>query len=378
MGIHNDYHISLKNMKQKRNKILICLLLFNLFVAQDFQPYNSFFLESFSMLVVIYDTKLIFYSSTSMSEKKTYNFAQAQKIISNDEAEMISLVTFDEDIYQGIYMIIKNYFYSFFNNGKLIAYLKIELINNKISDLISYKCISTYMGSYCYVFIAYLDSFSRLNILEYNNKVNDININYVKFKILYLINSSGKISKSNSDNVSCQIMIKNSSEKILTCFYENNYSQMGALLIDPETLERCDSNIPSLKQNSGAVRIKSILFNSGSQAFVCYVNKNNNIACLVYDINENQWGEEYKYIEKVDLSYRYYNIDYFSSSNKFILSCFNSEFEFEYAMFDEKMEIVDNDFDPIYCLTNATVEFCSDSNMPFVKQYYSEDSNNYL
>jgi len=374
MIIYNDYHIVFKNIKQKRTKMLIFLLLFNLFVTQDFQPYNSFFLESFSMLVVVYDTKIVFYSSTTFDEKKNNNLGKNQKITSNDEGDMISLITFNEDNYQEIYMIVKNYLYNFNTKGKLNTYLKIDYINNKVSDLVAYKCNTIILSSYCYVFIAFLDSNSKLNILEFSHIINGLDINYVQSKSYYLINSSGGTSKSYSNNVSCQIMIKNSSEKILTCFYENNYSQMGALLISPQTLDRYNKDIPSLKQNSGAVNIKSILFNSASQAFVCYVNDNTNIACLIYDINENKWGEEYKYLEKMDLTYRNYNIDYFASSNQFILSCFNSDSQYEFAMFDENMEIVDTNFDPIYCLTNKTIEFCSESNIPFVKQYYEEDS----
>jgi hypothetical protein len=271
-------------------------------------------------------------------------------------------------------MIVKNYIYNFNNNGKMKAYHKIDTISNKVSDLVAYKCMHTFPLSYCYIFIAFLDKNSRLNILEYNHLLNTVDFNYVKSKAYNLINSSGGTSKSYSDNVSCQIMTNNSSENILTCFYENSYSQIGALLINPLTLDRYNNNIPSLKQNSGAFNIKSILFNSASQAFVCYVNTNLNIACLTYDINKNEWGEEYKYLEKMDLFYRYYSIDYFASSNKFILSCYNYDKQYEYAMFDEKMEIVDTDFDPIYCLNNRTIDSCSGLNMPFVKQYYADDS----
>ena len=374
MGIYNDNHIFFKNMNQKRIKMFIYLLLFNLFVAQDFQPYNSFFLESFSMLVVIYDTKITFYSSTTFDEKKTNNFGKNQKITSNEEGDMISLVTFNENNYQAIYMIVKNYLYNFNTNGKMNANLRIDFISNKVSNLVAYKCLSMYGSSYCYIFIAYLDTNNKLIILEYNHKLNYDDFNYLQSGAYYLINSSGGASKSYSDNVSCQIMINNSSENILTCFYENIYSQMGALLISPQTLLRINKNIPSLKQNSGAFNIKSILFNSASQAFVCYVNTNLNIACLTYDINKNEWGEEYKYLEKMDLFYRYYSIDYFASSNKFILSCYNYDNQYEYAMFDEKMEIVDTDFDPIYCLNNRTINSCSDLNMPFVKQYYADNS----
>ena len=96
------------------------------------------------------------------------------------------------------------------------------------------------------------------------------------------------------------------------------------------------------KKNSGAKSIKSVLFDNNEKVFVCYINNNDNIACVTFDVPQNIFLNEFKYIEKMTQSSRYFNIDYFTSTNQYILSTYSSETEFEYIIFDENMNILDD------------------------------------
>ena len=97
------------------------------------------------------------------------------------------------------------------------------------------------------------------------------------------------------------------------------------------------------KKNSGAKSIKSFLFDNNEKVFVCYINNNDNIACIKFDVPQNIFLNEFKYIEKMTQPSRYFNIDYFSSTNQYILSAYSTENEFEYIIFDENMNISGDD-----------------------------------
>ena len=255
--------------------------------------------------------------------------------------------------------------------GMFMSSYKIENINNKIPELIPYQCVTEILIQYCYMFIAFIDSDNKIKILEYKHKLKSEEYTNTKSNIFNLINSSGGTSKSQSDNVSCKIMVNTLNKKVLTCFYENEYSQIGAININIETLEKYNSDIPNIKQNSGAINIKSVLFDSNKKAFVCYINNYKNIACIIYNIIENKWGEEYKYIEKIDLSPRYFNLDYFSNYDKYMISSYSSDYKFEYAMLNNQIKTIDTSFNSSYCLTNLTVEKCQDDTFPIITRYFN-------
>ena len=371
----NFFHVLYKYIfKHNKMKIIIILLFFNLFCVKTQQPYNSFFLEEFPMVVIIYDSQMSFYIDNLYNNLNIYTFTNEQKILSSEEAEMISIGSFYSSFYKLVYIIVKNYLYNFLYNGKSNGYVKIESITERISDLIPYKCITQLFSSFCFIFIAFINSENKLKINQISHDLAFNKYTYINSNTFDLINSSGGNSGSKCDNVSCKLMELKSKEKILACFYENEYSQIGALLIYPDTLQRYNSKIPSIKQNSGAINIKSVLFSSKQKAFVCYVNDNRNIACIIYDIVENKWGNEYKYIEKINSPPRYFNIDYFSQTDEYMLSCLSSTNEFEFSFFDNKMSIVDSDYNYTYCLSNNTIISCPNDTLPIITRYFEYDS----
>jgi hypothetical protein len=159
------------------------------------------------------------------------------------------------------------------------------------------------------------------------------------------------------------------------CFYENSNSEMGSIIFKLDTLEQDSSKESKFKKNSGAKNIKSVLFNSNEKAFICYINNYNNIACIIFDLNRNEFEEEYKYIENFDEG-NYFSIDYFKSTDQYILSSYSSETKFYYEIFHDQMYISDTDSNGgKYCLTFISMSSCSSdsNNLPSVVIFYSSD-----
>ena len=365
--------------QKNKNTIFIMIYFFSLSLINSKQPYNSYFLEKFNAIVIIYQDDISFYSTSNISLISKYTIKNdEQKINSLSEAEMISFGYIYNNTYQEIYIIIKNYIYNFKSNKEFNSLFKIESINNNIPELIVYKCLTEFSYSYCFILIAFINSDNKLKILEYKHKLESEEYTNTKSNELYLINSLGGISKSQCDNVSCKIMVNILNKKVLTCFYENEDSQIGAMIINIETLEKYNSDIPSIKQNTGAINIKSVLLDSNQKAFVCYINNYKNIYCIIYNIIENKWGEEYKYIENIDLSPRYFNLDFFSNYDQHILSSFSTNYQVEYAMLKNQMRIIATSFNSSFCLTNLSLVKSKYNYFPILQYYYDDNINKLL
>ena len=372
MDIFSFYKIS--------NKIILSLFIMNFFISniKSQQPYNTHYLEKYSCFIAVYSDRIIFnhYEGKITGEQSSLSFdTDEQKITSSDEDNMISIGNFYTNDYQITYVIVKNYIY-FGICGIIDKKINIDNIGNRPSIIVPYQCayISEQYQSYCFFFICLIDSDKKLRIYEYNNIYGQETLNCINNKTIDLIDSSGMTSLSGSDIVTCQIMTYNSNQ-VLVCFYENEKTEIGTIVLNIETLEPDNSKQSIFKKNSGATNMKSILFNNSEKAFICYINNYNNIACIIFNLNTNELEKEYKYLEKMSQSQRFFNIEYFESVDKFILSCYSSSNEFEYLILDNQTNIVDNSFnDGKYCLTNITMETCTEDSLPFISIYY--DSGN--
>ena len=285
---------------------------------------------------------------------------------------MISLGSIYNQDYKIIYVIVKNYIY-FGTHGYINNAINIDNIADMPSKIVPYQCIyiSEEYKKYCYFFICLIDSDKKLRIYEYNHVYGESDLNCINNNIIDIIDSSEMTSFSEFDILTCQIMIYNSNE-VLVCFYENEKTEIGTIVLNIETLEPDNAKQSIFKKNNGATNLKSILFNNSEKAFICYINIYDNIACIIFDLNLNEFEKEYKYIEKMSQSQRFFNIEYFESVDKYILSCYSSPNEFEYLILDNQMNIVDNSFnDGKYCLTNLTMEECTQDSLPFISLYYN-------
>ena len=322
-------------------KIFIFIIFYIFFKENVGQIYKTLFFPELISILAISDSSIDFYYYTTLKKNSAlkYEFElEAQKISFTSEGDMISICYIWDETYKQIYIIVKNYLYVF--STKYIDYIKFEYLTNRYSVLVLDECIDEETTSYCSLFISLINSENKFAIYKYKIQYSTINYSLLGSKEIDLINSSGQISLNNCDYTSCHKAKDEDGSDFLVCFYENGNSEIVAITLNKDTLE-LEKEV-KFKKNSGAKNIKSILFDNNKKVFVCYINNNDNVACVTFDVTQNKFLDEFKYIEKMTQSQRYFNIYYFSSTNQYILSTYSSVTEFEYIIFDENMNILDN------------------------------------
>ena len=322
-------------------KIFIFIIFYIIFKGTAREIYKTLFFKNLISILVITDSSIDFYYYTTLKKNTVlkYDFSlDEQKISSISEGDMITISYIWDDNHKQIYIIVKNYLYVFSN--QFINYVKLDYLKDRYSFLVLDECVGNEEeASYCSLFISFINSKNKLEIHKYKFQNSTIEYSLLQSKEIDLINSSGQISLNNCDFISCHKAKNESESDVFVCFYENDNSEIAAIFLNKETLEM---EKRAFKKNSGAKNIKSVLFDNNKKVFVCYINNNDNVACVIFDISQNLFMNEFKYIEKMTQSQRYFNIDYFSVPNQYILSTYSSETEFEFIIFGENMNILDD------------------------------------
>ena len=354
------------------NIIVYLLIIFPLLRATE-QPLISYFLEKYNFIVTIFTNQIIMYDIINDKVQCSKSFDEELNMDNLKLAYISSLGYLYNENYKIIFVIVNDSIYYGIN-----GIINIKLDNNNItgrpSNINPHGCVEENGSKYCYFFISLIGSDNKLQIYKYNLVYGQDSYNCINDKIIDLTDSSLKISPSGSDFVTCKIMSFSNNPRY-ACFYENSNSEMGSIIFKLDTLEQDSSKESKFKKNSGAKNIKSVLFNNNEKAFICYINNYNNIACIIFDLNRNEFEEEYKYIETIAEG-NYFSIDYFKSTDQYILSSYSSDTKFYYEIFHEQMYISDtNSNGGKYCLTFIPMSSCpSDSNnLPSVVIIYSSD-----
>ena len=340
------------------------LIKLNLFIIIIYLNFNGVYLASYKLIYFensgkifsIRDKSIYVYKAKTFESCGSYYLTNDQIINSSDESKFISSSSFFNEDFKPIFVVIKDYLYVY-EGDYFYSNHKINDITNKQASIITYECKYENSEPFCYFFIAILDDNKNLKVFKYKYKLTKGELTMIRNNIIELKDSLGHNSKSSCDNVSCQIMAY-SNKNVLTCFYENENTELGVLNINLETLEQNTSKKIKLTKNSGATIIKSALYSDNQKALVCYINYKNNLACIIYEINGNQWLLEYKYIEECSSNIHLFNLDFYSDKSQYILSCFTNNYNMEYAILNNQLDISDNSRGS-YCLTTKDFDYCS-------------------
>ena len=331
--------------------------------------------KKYDLIFKFSNLRILSYNASCLSQ-----ITQTQLMLNlqySQEAKMISLseTISDNDSFQKIYITVKNYLYIFKNDGTFVKNTQIQNMENYLpSIVITDECdISSNIIT---LFIALIDANKKIKIYLIKHTTTNNEISFENDQTINIINSSGDNSWSQSDFVSCQIMYANSDEKYLTCFFENENSEIGTLNLNTENLVTIATKPSQFRKNSGAQILKSVLYSNRSKAFVCYINTDNECACLSFDIIENKWSNyESKYLEGCTMEIFYFSFDYFEKSNEYILTCFSSLNEFNSILFNANMELRNKLNENRYCISNNLIHDCNDEPLQSSINNFNSDTS---
>ena len=318
------------------------------------------------------------YSFDSSSLNKIAKIELQKKMNGPFDSDMISLSeTIEENSsFQIIYIIVINYLYIFSKNGNFITNIAIPNMDNLPSTINHHYCITD--SEKCIFSISMVDTNKNIKIYLVEYKITDNDISFKKYITINIINSSGVNSINQCNYVTCQIMIISSEEKYLTCFYENQSVEIGTIYLSIDNLEKITTLSSQFRKNSGAKTLKSILYSNDSKAFVCYINNNDDCACLSFDIIENKWGiYEYKYLEGCNFDLPILYLTYLDYPKEYFLSCFYTNSNFYSLIFNSNMEIK-NINDNKYCIIEFNSNLCNGEPISSIINYNNKYIINYV
>ena len=242
-----------------------------------------------------------------------HKFEGDENITSEEQLEMISIGIFKNYTDIANLIVVKNYFYkvlkeNYYCNSKLDQ-------ATRYPEIYPYECTD----SHCYFVFGYINSNKELYLQLIENPKKTCNIT-----ILFGLYFNYVVS----ENLSCQYMKSSSNEKVLTCFYQYNNSELIAnnfkIDINNDNYGKIQANAlfeQSIK-NNGAKYIKSILSTDESKCLVCYINNENNTDCLIYNINNNTFSKNNTYLKGCLRKYSSLNIEYLN--NSYFIYCYQS------------------------------------------------------
>jgi len=127
-------------------------------------------------------------------------------------------------------------------------------------------------------------------------------------------------------------------------------------------------NLQNIKKNSVATIIKSVLYDNNLKAFVCYINNDNNCACLSFDLKNNNWNDcEYKFLNDCN-NPSFFSFEYFQNLDEYILNCFSSESKNNLILFNSNMELPQFN-NNLFCVSEVEINSCQTNSISSVINY---------
>ena len=327
-------------------KIILLTFVLKFINIKSLQNFKSIYLSNDCYLIVRPENITIFnniYNNTN----HVYQFVDDQIITTTEESEMISFGVFKNDSISPNLLVVKNYIYAIQNQNHLCNFKLRDIY--RYSEVYPYQCINYF----CFYIIGIVNSNKELYLYLYKNPADSCKSDVV---------SNFTINNIYSNNLSCQFMINLFCGNVLTCFYQNNNSEIISISFNINITSYEIKPIQSLtkqKSNNGAIIIKSILSQDRTKSLVCYISNDNNCNCLIYYINTNEWDEYSTYLNNCSINFSSLNIEYFDISNEYILYCLKSSSELTLVKLDLEFNIKEDEKNGFYDLT-STLSKCGD------------------
>ena len=193
-------------------------------------------------------------------------------ISTSQEVEMITFGKFRDNDGVANLLIVKHYVYAILNNN-YFCHVKLNEIVGFPPEVTAIKC----MNNFCYYVVGIINYNKELKLFLYKNP---------SYNCKGYCAHTSTINGIGSNNFNCHLMKSYSNEDILVCFYQKQDSnQLTAdrltIFIDDNSCSTTSSETNPKELSYGIKIIKSSLSQDYKQAFVCFIDSNNDCKCLI-------------------------------------------------------------------------------------------------
>ena len=328
------------NILKIKKCIFWIMILFSSLIKINSEYFQIFQLSS-RYVIWVSSASIFRYDQEFQTTLNSYKLCDAQKLNESNTDEL-ELVRFSEYLDEFGYLItsIKSYIYFFDYNGILLSNFDLKLFSEYQISLISYKCLNESNIFECYYFISYINSEKKIGIYWY--KISNDSTTYENeliSNIIYTpINSLESETVSSCKTLTCQVMNYNCKEDVLTCFYENETpNELVAINfnIKNNNINILNSLPPIFYTNDGCQQIESTLSLNKTKAFICYINNQNELYCLFYDIQKNCFENAHIVFNKCVSNRRsLFENKYNGAVKEYLLGCYPTLDTFIFKRFD--------------------------------------------
>ena len=213
-------------------------------------------------------------------------------------------------------------------------------------SLVAYK----YENNIYYFIIGYNNNQTYEPVLYYykltltNEKEGEIT--FISKREDKLRDKAGNFYYLYSENLSCKLMVLNSVNKTLTCFFgiKEIYQSLVAFSFNPDNdfSLMLISNINNDTDNKIIKYISTSVNNDKTKSFVCYVLEISKGKCAYYDINENVLSNIIIESNYCNCNIFGINSNFFVNINEFTFSCLYRDEIFLMKKFDENFELIED------------------------------------
>ena len=322
-------------------KIFVAFIFFILMILKiECIPNFKTFYDSYNSYYIITSEGIKYNKNNSFFDIKSFEYNQ--KILFENETEIVSYGKFKDYPNIADLIIVKNYVYAV--TGKNY-FCSSQIITSGYScEVYPFKCPTF---SFCYFIIGCINSNKGLILYLYKNPSDNC--------ASQLLNQTIIKRNITSENFSCQIIKSNSSEDVFVCFYSSfnkNIISLKAIIADIFYVDIANTNIffnhtLITYLETEPIIIKSTLNQNRTKSYVCYINEKNYCECLIYDIN-NGFTSLGNFLNNCLISISSLYLYYYDISNEYYLYCYQSSTKFNLIKLNGNFSIINDNLSGIY------------------------------
>ena len=289
-------------------------------------------------IILITDEGVLNYDPFSNNITKIYKNILFDNIRVESSRLFISFVKFPPDSISN-YTIIGFQENLFFLKNKKYVYDN-SFFDRDFSNV--YKLIIPYKRNEDNLQLIYVIIKNGDLFLAYDNITlsDTINQNVIFQTTINYQNITGDSSTFSNDVISCQLMpFKNIINEKLICFIGLEPYQLLTLVFDIENNFTIIDSLIHNETNKNIKMVNSILKEDKKICFICYIYNSYDTECMIYNSEENKFGEVIKLNDSC-LYFNYFNnFFYLSKYQKYMFYCFLGRYQLKIFIFDNNFNL---------------------------------------